>query len=198
MASEVRRSVADAGELAALAHPLRLDLINHLMAVGGATASECARAVGDTPSNCSYHLRVLARAGLVAAGESGDGRERPWRATVTGFGTDQDRAEPERAAALAAVALQRDQRLAREYLARRDEVDPRWRAADGHATYTLRMTPDELGDLGERLDALIRPFLAATRTDAPAGSAAVHLGVHAFPLPLSGQPLSEPVDGATP
>ena len=182
MVQDARRHLSRPDELAALAHPLRLDLINHLMAAGPATASECARALGDTPSNCSYHLRVLARSGLVVADDSTDGRERPWRATVTGFGTDREEAAPEQADALAAVSLQRDQRLSREYLARRDEVSPEWRAADGHATYTLRMTPAELSALGDRIDELIRPYLAATRAAPPDGSALVHLGLHAFPL----------------
>ena len=35
-------------------------IIGHLMAVGSQTASECAEAVGASPSNCSYHLRELA------------------------------------------------------------------------------------------------------------------------------------------
>jgi DNA-binding transcriptional ArsR family regulator len=182
MVAETRRRIREPRELAALAHPLRLDLINHLMASGPATASECARAVGDTPSNCSYHLRVLARAGVVEAEASTDGRERPWRATITGSGVDDERADRRQAAALAAVSLQRDQRMSREFLARRDRVDPAWRAVSGLATYTLRMTPEELEALGQRLDALIRPYLAPTRQSAPEGAALVHLGVHAFPV----------------
>src|SRR4051794_3751852 len=103
MAREARRTVTEPGELAALAHPVRLDLINHLMAAGPATASECARAVGDTPSNCSYPLRILARHGLVEAQQSGDGRERPWRATITGFGVDRDTVDPAQETTLAAI-----------------------------------------------------------------------------------------------
>jgi hypothetical protein len=37
---------------------------------------------------------------------------------------------------------------------------------------------DELVELTERLDALIRPYLAATRADAP--GELVRLGLHAF------------------
>jgi DNA-binding transcriptional ArsR family regulator len=185
VAREARRSVGQPGELAALAHPLRLDLINYLMSAGPATASQCARAIGDSASNCSYHLRFLARHGLVETAEPGgatDGRERPWRATITGFGVDRDRADPAQERAFAAIALQRDQRLAREYLARRDRVDPRWDAAGGMSTYTLRMASEELADLLSRLDALIRPYIAATRDDAPDDSTLVHFGLNGFPL----------------
>jgi DNA-binding transcriptional ArsR family regulator len=178
-----RRRITDPEALAALAHPLRLDVMDHLMAGGPATASACARAVGDSPSNCSYHLRVLARAGLVEQVASDDGRERPWRALITGFDADVDgvgQITPQ-GAELLALSLQRDQRRVRDYLARRDRVPERWRGSDAYSTYTLRLSPRELGELTEQFDALIRPYIAATREDAPRGSALVHLGLQAFP-----------------
>ena len=183
MPRERRRHITEPEALEALAHPLRLELIDYLMAQGPATASTCARAVGDTPSNCSYHLRVLAKVGLVEESASQDGRERPWRALITGFDADVD-AEGEmtpEAAELLALSLQRDQRMVRDYLARRDQAPKRWRDSDVYSTYTLRLRPEELTDLTAKLDALIRPFIAATRDDAPRGSALVHLGLQAFP-----------------
>jgi DNA-binding transcriptional ArsR family regulator len=183
MPHETRRRITEPQALEALAHPVRLELINYLMAQGPATASTCARAVGDSPSNCSYHLRVLAKAGLVDEVASEDGRERPWRALITGFDTDADNDGPltPQVAELLAVALQREQRMMRDYLARRDEVPRRWRGADVYSSYTLRLGPQELIDLTAKLDALIRPYIAATREDAPRGSAVVHLGLQAFP-----------------
>jgi hypothetical protein len=163
---------------------VRLDLINHLMSDGPATASACARAVGDTASNCSYHLRVLAQVGLVGEAASSDGRERPWQALITGFDTRSDGSgapTTRQEAELLAVSVQRDQRLVRDYLARRDRVPGRWREADVQHTYTLRLTPGELKALDEQLDALIRPYLAPTRDPAPDGAQLVHLGLHAFP-----------------
>ena len=61
---ENRPNLSDPAVIDALAHPVRLDVLGYLMSVGSATASQCARAVGDTPSNCSYHLRVLAAHGF--------------------------------------------------------------------------------------------------------------------------------------
>jgi DNA-binding transcriptional ArsR family regulator len=180
---EARRRITEPQALEALAHPVRLELMDYLMSEGPATASTCARAVGDTPSNCSYHLRVLAKVGLVDEVASEDGRERPWRALITGFDADVD-VEGEltpQAAELLAISLQRDQRLVRDHLARRDQLARRWRSADVYSTYTLRLSPQELTDLAGRLDALIRPYIAATRSDAPRGAALVHLGLQAFP-----------------
>jgi predicted ArsR family transcriptional regulator len=186
MPREKRISISEPQVMAALTHPVRLNLLNHLMAAGPATASQCARAVDDTPSNCSYHLRTLARHGLVAREPSTDARERPWRALVTGLSTEGIRDKPTSpraaaAAALLAVAVQVDQQAVRDYLRRRDRVAAKWRAVDTHATYTLRMTPAELAALHDLLDTLIRPYIAATRDDSPADAELVHLGIHAFP-----------------
>src|ERR1700744_5591086 len=84
-ARETRTRVSDPRALRALAHPLRLALLDRLMSFGEQTAAQCAAAVGSTASNCSYHLRALARVGLVEPGSSSDRRERPWRATSTGL-----------------------------------------------------------------------------------------------------------------
>jgi DNA-binding transcriptional ArsR family regulator len=186
VADETRHRLTSPDAVRALAHPVRLELLIHLMSAGPATASACARAVGDTPSNSSYHLRVLAQHGLVEADEPDDGRQRPWRACVTGIespGRDAEPGTPDAAdaAALLAVSVQRDQRLILNYLARRDAVDRRWRRVDIHNSYTLRLTPKEMRELGDRLDALIRPFIAATRDHAPRGADLVHLSLAAFP-----------------
>jgi predicted transcriptional regulator len=182
---ENRPVLTDPEVLEALAHPVRLDLLTHVMSSGPATASECARAIGDTPSNCSYHMRALARHGLVEQVSSSDGRERPWRATVTGLRVDSD-ADPDTpegrgGAALMAASLALEQRRLRDYLSHRDQVPGRWRAADQYSTYVVRVTPAELSALGDQLDALIRPLIAATREDAPADAELVSLGVYAYP-----------------
>jgi DNA-binding transcriptional ArsR family regulator len=182
---ERRPVLTDPDVLEALAHPVRLDLLSYLMSNGPATASTCARAVGDTPSNCSYHLRTLARHGLVERVESTDRRQRPWRATITGFDLNLDAAPASRegrgAAAVLAASLALEQRLLRDYLSQRDEVPAPWRDADLASSYTLRVSPSELAALGEQLDGLIRPLIAAVRVSAPKDAALVNLDLFAFP-----------------
>src|ERR1700722_11726543 len=109
----------------ALAHPARLALLEHLGDGGPATATECAEVVGLSPSAVSYHLRTLARAGLVeAAPGRGDGRERLWRRTFDRFSVSgaADLAPEGREAyhALLESMLAWDEARARRYLSRLD------------------------------------------------------------------------------
>ncbi|HEY1567780.1 MAG TPA: helix-turn-helix domain-containing protein [Solirubrobacteraceae bacterium] len=183
--AERRPVLTDPDVLEALAHPVRLDLLTYLMANGPASASTCARAVGDTPSNSSYHLRTLARHGLVESVESSDRRQRPWRATITGFDLDPvpdpGTASGRGTAAVMAASLALEQRLLRDYLSHRDAVPAAWRAVDLASSYTLRISPAELGVLGQQIDALIRPLIAANRDAAPGDAELVEVDLYAFP-----------------
>jgi DNA-binding transcriptional ArsR family regulator len=192
---ENRPVLTDPEVLEALAHPVRLDVLTYLISDGPATASVCARAVGDSPSNCSYHLRALARHGLVESVSSPDARQRPWRATITGFRTadaDSELSTPEAqgAAAVLSASVALDQRLLRDYLTHRDQTPERWREADQYMSYTVRVTPSELSRLGAQLDALIRPLIAALREAPPDDAQLVHVSLYAFPR--TGSPWNRP------
>jgi predicted ArsR family transcriptional regulator len=186
---ERRVAVRDVRVLSTLAHPLRYRLLLYLMASGTRTASQCAEALGDSPPNCSYHLRHLARYGLVERVErdaSTDGRERPWRAAVTGFDVAVDPEGPAEAAVGAAyksVAVEEHVRMLRDYFANESKIDEQWRRSAVLNDYGLRVTPQELSDLAAALDALVRPFIAATRTDAPDAARVVNLSVQGIVSP---------------
>ncbi|MFF2053335.1 ArsR/SmtB family transcription factor [Leifsonia sp. NPDC058194] len=184
-----RRTITDPKALRALAHPLRLALLDHLMSFGPRTASECAEVVGSTASNCSYHLRTLARFGLVEAVEAADGRERPWQSTATGlsFGRTEDpgfRLGADTAERLLADRQIDDEAaLAHRALAQRDDQPEEWRDASMLTGYALRVSPAELKELGAALDALIRPYIGLTRADAPDDADVVALHLNAFRHP---------------
>ncbi|HYY77829.1 MAG TPA: helix-turn-helix domain-containing protein [Actinomycetes bacterium] len=187
---ERRLEITDAGVLAALAHPLRVALLDQLAALGPRTASQCAKALGETPSNCSYHLRQLARAGLAARAEAPDGRERPWRVAWTGLSVSRALAGPEagpaaHATSVSLIALQLEQnaRLARQYLRVEARAPQAWREAATQSNYSLLATPEELRELADALDRAIRPFIGLTRQHPPAGARPVHLDLQAFLRP---------------
>src|SRR5829696_3333495 len=63
----------------AMTHPIRFRIYEQLRD-GPATASQLARLLGESSGTTSYHLRMLARAGVIEEDVSlGTRRERWWR-----------------------------------------------------------------------------------------------------------------------
>jgi DNA-binding transcriptional ArsR family regulator len=147
----------------ALAHPVRLALLDHLHSVDRATATECAVVVGDSPSSCSYHLRALAKWGFVAEAEGGVGRERPWRAGAVRIEFESDGLE---ATILRDELVGRQQQRLRDALRHEHELPPRWRRAAQTSSATLELTPTELEELGERFERLLDEFRGRDRRGA--------------------------------
>lgn len=179
----LRRSISDVRALSALAHPVRVALLDQLMAYGPRTASQCAPQAGVSASACSYHLRQLARWGLVEPAPPAGGRDRPWQAAATGFdfrpGVDTPAGQAAQHALLA-LQIDRDADAARDYLRRSESVEPSWRDVATLSRYGLRLTADELRELVAALDEAIRPYIGLVRADPPAGARPVHLDLHAF------------------
>lgn len=72
--------------LRALAHPLRIRILDLLPSHGPLTASKLGEIVGESSGSTSYHLRQLAKHGLVREVEGkGTARERWWERTPGGF-----------------------------------------------------------------------------------------------------------------
>ena len=71
--------VSDPKMMRALAHPLRVALIE---AIGQAdsrtlTATEASELLGESPANCAFHLRTLAKYGFVEEAGGGAGGSGP-------------------------------------------------------------------------------------------------------------------------
>ena len=170
----------------ALAHPARLAILEHLRSIGPATATECAEVTGQSPSACSYHLRALAKWGLVRESDGHDRRERRWASAgrfVIGDHEGPRRADVAAAEhQLTAQVLQRATERALAWMDNSDEEPKEWRDVSAISNAALRMTAQELGALVEQIDALIAPYVASERTsDLPEGSRIVHLHVSALP-----------------
>jgi DNA-binding transcriptional ArsR family regulator len=148
-------TLTDPRAMRALAHPTRLALLDHLHAVGRATATECGAAVGDSPSSCSYHLRALAKWGFVEEAAGGAGRERPWRPAAARI---EFEAEGLEATVLRDELVGRQQERLRMALRREHELPPRWRRATQTSSATLELTPSELEELGERFEGLLDEY----------------------------------------
>lgn len=87
--------LTDARAIRALAHPARLAVLDALNQRPNLTATEAADIAGLSPSAMSYHLRALAKWGIVreADGDASatadvDGRERRWERAGSGLTFD--------------------------------------------------------------------------------------------------------------
>jgi hypothetical protein len=163
--------LTDPRALRAYAHPVRMALVGLLRTEGPLTATRAGELLGESSGTCSFHLRQLAKYGLVEEAGGGTGREKPWRATTTS--TDWDATgdgTPESAAAtglLASVIAERYfEQLARWLEASPDEPQE-WRQAALLGDRVLYVTPAELAELGDRVrgvldeyfERLVRPEL---------------------------------------
>lgn len=181
------RRLDDARTMRALAHPLRIEIMEQLTFRGPLTATQCAALVGESPSSCSFHLRMLAKYGFVEEAEGGTGRQRPWQVVTIGShwesGPDAPAGTRAAGAALAGVVRQRDYATLDQYLARQDEFEPDWIKAAIHSNFGGWLTPAELTEIGDQLLALWRPYLERLSDGAqrPEGSRLVHMFAHGFP-----------------
>jgi Helix-turn-helix domain len=207
---DLPRSVqlTDPRALRGYAHPTRMALVALLRRDGPQTATRAAAAIGESVASCSFHLRQLAKYGLVEEA-GGRGREKPWRATAmfteldpaaggdlesaaAGGGPESAAAgrDPESAAAAQALRLA----IARQYfelMARwlqAEAAEPaEWRDAAQLGDTMLHLTAAELAGLGGQLRDLLRPYLDRLGDPArrPAGSRPVLVLNMAFPSLLA-------------
>jgi DNA-binding transcriptional ArsR family regulator len=80
------KPVHDPRVLRAIAHPLRNRILGEMSASGSLRAADIARELGIPANQASFHLRQLAKYGLVeeAPEEARDRRDRVWRLTAGG------------------------------------------------------------------------------------------------------------------
>jgi DNA-binding transcriptional ArsR family regulator len=185
-----RRTVelTDPRALRAMAHPTRIELIGLLRRGGPLTATQAAEQIGESPASCSFHLRQLAKYGLVEEAGGGRGRERPWRATAISTEWPQVGPTEEATAAgamLSRVVVERYFEQAIEWLERQPAEPPEWAEAATLGDALVYMTPEEMRALDAAIQALIEPYLDRLEDPAPPaeGARPVSVVALAFPLP---------------
>src|SRR5919108_2905061 len=154
--------LTDPRALRALAHPIRLALLGALRREGPLTATQAGALVGESAASCSFHLRQLAKYGLVEEAGRGRGRERPWRATARFTSWSGVASTPEMAAALelfTSVVAERLFEQVMDWISRRATEAPEWQAAELFGDTILYVTSDELARLDQDVQALVEPYL---------------------------------------
>jgi DNA-binding transcriptional ArsR family regulator len=186
----VSQAVPSASQLKALAHPVRLQMLEMLRLDGPATSTSLAQRLETNTGTVSYHLRQLARHGFIEDDPGrGNGRERWWRAphefTHVRFAEPREAgARRVRSAHLHASVTRMVIQL-QEALAERASLPRRWKRVTEDSDWTLWLTPDQAERLMVELTILLRRALS----EAPAGRDAepdaeqYTVQLHGFPRP---------------
>lgn len=179
--------LAETDAMRALSHPLRWALIDALETEGEATAARCGQILGQPQANCSYHLRMLAKYGLVEEATSSSRRDRPWRLKARKQTWSSVQPTPEaRAAAqeLSRAFVEHETRKLLEWIHTRNSLPEEWqRAASISGTFAW-LTAEELNQVAADLQAALQPYLirSENRADRPAHSLLVRLFEASYPI----------------
>lgn len=155
--------LTDPRALRAYAHPIRMKLVGLLRTEGPLTATRAGELLGESSGTCSFHLRQLAKYGLVEEAGGGTGREKPWRATATTTAWDAARADtPELAAAtglLNAVIAEQYFEWLSQWLEASPQEPPEWQDAALLGDRLLYLTAEELAELGRQVTEIVDGYV---------------------------------------
>src|SRR3954469_14243937 len=192
----VRRKELDAAALKALAHPLRVQILRLLDVREQMSVTSLAAELGETTGAVSYHLRQLARHGLVEEGDADepgppDGRRavgrrrRLWRMAVdeihmsgTAFMADEDTREAA-GFLLREFESSRSRRLA-HWFATASSWPEEWQRASSDMDGTLTLDPAQTRALADELKAVLDRY-----RELPPGEGARHVDVQYAVYPTS-------------
>ena len=192
-----RRMELDAAALKALAHPLRVQILRFLELRGQESVTGLAQELGETTGAVSYHLRQLARHGLVEEGdadESDDGaavddagesggrravgrRRRLWRMAVdeihmTGMAFMENEDTREAAGFLLREFLSSRTRRLAHWFATATSWPEEWQKASSDMDGTLTLDPAQTRALADELKAVLDRY-----RELPPGEGARHVDV---------------------
>jgi predicted ArsR family transcriptional regulator len=154
--------LTDPRALRAVAHPTRLKLIALLRRLGPLTATQAGERIDESPAGCSFHLRTLAKWGLVEEAGGGRGRERPWQATANGHawaarGPSEE--VDEAGDLLTRVVVGRWFDEAVTWVDRRHADTTEWAEAAIVEDRMIVVTAAELVELEARIAAIVEPYM---------------------------------------
>lgn len=176
---------AEIAVLRALSSKVRQAILDHL-GHGPATSAMLARGLDSNTGVTSYHLRELAKAGLIERDVS-QGRAQFWRIASgdVRFGDPQDSPVPALAQSVIDLRLAGLAASVDGYL-RRDDLSPAWRDAALFSQSALIGTAEELAEFAQAYLELVRRWSETTRTrSALPETRAVRLALFAFPTDVT-------------
>jgi DNA-binding transcriptional ArsR family regulator len=178
----------DMTSLKALAHPLRVQLLDALSAYGPATASALAERFGESSGATSYHLRQLEKHGFVREDATrGVGRERWWERVPQPIAVlVDDTTDPAQRAASELVVAEwqrsRTQRLS-QFLSRGiEDVGMEWVNSGAVMTSNIQLTKEQSAELVKQLSVVLDDYVKKYRDQKADGARPFQIHVDVFPL----------------
>ena len=140
-------------------HPVREALLELIGRDGVVTATAASRELGGSTGLYSFHLRQLARFGIIEEAPAAGGRVRPWRLARPGAAPppDQPGSRPVSDSELSEVARGLEDESYRRWLDQRDTAPAAWRR-DQAFSQVLYLTPDEMAGMAEVIRALLAQY----------------------------------------
>jgi Helix-turn-helix domain len=179
--------LTDPKAMRALAHPVRMELLDLLGVAGTLTATQASEILGESPANCAFHLRTLAKYGFAKEAGGGRGRERPWtgtRRTISISSTQQDNPQAAIAAdALGSVYFERWVERARRVFGSRERL-PGWERATHMSRSAVFLTAEETVQVGREIQEIIDRYQGRERdlSQRPADGMPVEVAFFTSPL----------------
>lgn len=160
-------------------HAVRTALLELLAELGTLTSTEAAARLGLSSGLCSFHLRQLARYGLIEEAPAGDGRARPWRLPRT----EAQAEPPAREDEFGELARGLEDESHRRWLARRSEAPAEWQRDEAFSA-VVHLTPAEMAAVGEEVRRILARYRDREADPAvrPAGARPVAAVTRLFPL----------------
>lgn len=180
--------ILDAGALRAMAHPIRANLYEALSAFGPDTATGLGQRLGQSSGSTSYHLRQLAKHGLVREIEGrGSTRERWWERVPGGIDVsyyDHDDEASRVSAQMVARLWERSRAvLLDDFQSNPEVVGPDWYRASTLDTANVSLTIYELREIVRAWHEFDERHLEPLRRrDPEPGARRVQVHFNAFPL----------------
>lgn len=179
----------DTGALRALAHPLRIEIYDLISQHGPQTSSSLAEHTGESTGSTSYHLRALAKHGLIKEVPGrGSGRERWWERAhhSIALATEEALQTPAGRAASQVVNLEfidRRHRQLREYISAtlRSGFDDWARSLNIHSA-TIPLTLPQLQQMQAELTAVLDSYTSQYRDQEGEGVRRISVQTSAFPI----------------
>jgi DNA-binding transcriptional ArsR family regulator len=177
--------LTDPRAIRALAHPARLAVLDALTRGGTLTATEAAEVAGLSPSAMSYHLRALAKWGIVREADvdsSSDGRERRWQRAGMGLQFDPPARGAEAATAFIATHyLDESRSQLSHWLARQEGESQFWREKSIMTYREAWLTEEQAAEVGRLATELVERTVPRQDTRPP-GARRVRMTFLMFPI----------------